>query len=106
MVKLMMLFKHPPNETKFEDDYVQALAYFEKMAGIQRQQANMVFGSPQGRSPYYRVLELYFDSYEALDKALVSPEGQAAGQYLMSYAENLVEVLFVDVLEENYDQAG
>lgn len=106
MVKLMMLFRRPEDEERFEKGYVQTLAKLERMSGIVRQQANMVYGSPEGQSKYYRILELYFASYEALDNAMRSPEGMEAGQSLLAYAGDLVEILFVDVLEENYSEAS
>jgi len=105
MVKLMIMYKHPKNETAFETGYVNNLAMLEKMPGIVRQQANMVVGGPEGASPFYRVLELYFDSMDALDAAMRSPAGVSAGQALMTYAGDIVDVLFVDVFEDNFDEA-
>ena len=102
MVKLMLIFKHPSDEEAFELGYVQTLALLEKMPNILRQQANMVLGSPLGEAPYYRLLEFYFEDYPLLDAAMRSPAGVEAGKALMGYAADVVEVLFVDVLEENY----
>ncbi|MBI5929536.1 MAG: EthD family reductase [Chloroflexi bacterium] len=101
MVKLVLLFKHPRDENTFEEGYVRTLPLLEKMPGILRRQANMVLGGPFGSSPYYRILEFYFDSYATLDTAMTSPQGVAAGQALMEYAGNQVELLFVDVFEDN-----
>lgn len=101
MVKLVLLFKRPRDENAFEAGYVRTLPLLESMPGIVRRQANMVLGSPFGASPYYRILELYFDSFEVMDAAMTSPEGVAAGQALMGYAGNLVELIFVDVFEDN-----
>lgn len=102
MVKLVMLFKQPADETRFETYYVKNLALLEKMPGIRRQQANVVLGNPEGRSPYYRILEFYFDSYETLDEALRSQAGITAGAAVMAAMGDLVEIIFVDVLEESY----
>ncbi len=99
MVKLSILFRLPADETQFEQGYNHNLALMEKMPGIRRRQACMVFGSPAGKSPFYRVLELYFDDNTALDQALRSPEGQAAGADLMQFARN-AEVVFADVYED------
>lgn len=105
MVKLVIMYKHPQNEDEFEDNYVKNLAMLERMTGIIRQQANMVLGSPEGASPFYRILELYFASTEALDSAMRSPEGVEAGQMLMAYAADIVDILFVDVFEDTFDGA-
>jgi uncharacterized protein (TIGR02118 family) len=99
MVKLVLLFKKPLNESSFEASYVENLAALEKMPGILKQQANMVVGGPLGASPYYRLLEFYFENMAALDAAMTSPEGKLAGQQLMAYAGRWVELLFVDVFE-------
>ena len=99
MVKLIILLRRPTNEPAFEERYNQNLALLEKMPGIRRQQACMVLGSPAGKSPYYRILEFYFDDYTQLDQALVSPEGRAAGADLMQFARD-AELIFADVFEE------
>lgn len=101
MVKLLLLFKKPADEAAFENGYNHNLALLEQMPGILRRQANMVLGSPSGAATYYRMLEFYFENFEALDHAMTSPEGVAAGQDLMGYADGLVELLFVDVFEDD-----
>jgi len=99
MVKLTILFHRPADETVLETHYNQNLALMEKMPNIKRRQACMVLGNPAGKSPFYRILEFYFDSYELLDKALLSPEGRAAGADLMQFARD-AELIFADVFED------
>ena len=101
MVKLVLLFKKPDDEDAFEARYNKNLALLEKMPGITRRQANVVLGSPAGTSPYYRILEFYFDDFYTLDAAITSEAGRAAGGDLMQYAGKLVELIFVDVFEDN-----
>ncbi len=101
MVKLLLLFRKPINEFLFEADYVKNLALLERLPGIVRRQANMVLGSPMEKSPYYRMLELYFEDFEALDAALTSEAGLAAGRQLMQTVGDLVELVFVDVFEDD-----
>src|SRR5262249_28456870 len=100
MIKLIILFRQPEDTADFETRYNQNLALMEKMPGIHRRQGCLVFGGPAGKSPYYRLLELYFDSRDALDMALRSTEGRAAGTDLMQFASNNVELLFCDVYED------
>jgi len=100
MVKLVLLFKHPSDIDVFEQHYNNNLALLEQLPGITRRQANMVLGSPLGKSPYYRILELYFDDFEALDAAMISTIGVQAGQQLMETVGHLVESIFVDVFED------
>jgi uncharacterized protein (TIGR02118 family) len=99
MVKLTILFRQPADETAFEPLYNQNLALLEKMPGIRRRQACMILGNPAGKSPFYRILEFYFDDYPALDEALRSAEGQAAGGDLMKFARD-AELIFADVFED------
>lgn len=101
MVKLLLLFKQPTDESTFESHYVNNLAALERMPGILRRQANMVLGSPMGKSTYYRMLEFYFNSFEDLDAALTSEAGLTAGRQLMQTVGDLVELVFVDVFEDN-----
>ena len=61
-------------------------------------------GGPAGDSPYYRVLELVFSTFDLLDAALTSPEGVAAGKDLMDYAGEVVELLFVEASDELTDK--
>src|SRR5258706_4455963 len=96
MVKLTILFHQPTDETTFEGRYNQNLALLEQMPGIRRRQACLVLGSPAGKSPYYRIVEFYFDDHAQLDQALVSPEGRAAGADLMQFAPD-AELIFADV---------
>lgn len=101
MVKLVLLFKHPEDVDRFEKIYNRNLNLLEKMPGIKRRQANTVLGGPMGKTPYYRILEFYFEDFKALDAAMTSLEGQVAGQQLVNTVGNLVELLFVDVFEDN-----
>lgn len=99
MVKLTILYRQPADEAAFETRYNQNLYLMEQMPGIQRRQACLVLGSPQGKSPFSRILELYFASYDELDRALVSPQGRAAGADLMQFARD-AELVFSEVFEE------
>ena len=99
MVKLTILYRTPVSAADFETRYNQNLAFMEKMPGIKRRQACVVWGNPAGNSPFARILELYFDSRDDLDKALLSPEGRQAGGDLMQFARDS-ELLFSDVYED------
>ena len=101
MVKLLILFKKPSDENAFEASYVEVLTALEQMPNLLRRQANMVLGGPGGKSPYYRMLELYFDNFEDLDTAMTSSAGVKAGQQLMGQLGQLTELVFVDVFEDN-----
>lgn len=102
MIKLMIIFQKPePDQIRpFEEGYARLLRRIEKMPNIERRQVNSVVGSPQGPSRYYRVLELYFESRDKMEAALMSPEGQKAGEQLNAFSPDMYETLFAEVYEE------
>ena len=100
MVKLTVLYRTPANPAAFEDWYVGNLALMERLPGIIRRQANVVLGSPGGKSPFLRILELYFENFEALDRAMVSLEGRNAGADLVKFMGKNVDMIFSEVFEE------
>jgi uncharacterized protein (TIGR02118 family) len=99
MIKLVLLYKHPTDPNLFELRYARNLDKLKKMPGVRRSQVGAVLGGPSGDTLYYRILELFFDDFDALDKALTSPEGVTAGKDLMDFAANQVELLFVETSE-------
>jgi uncharacterized protein (TIGR02118 family) len=59
-------------------------------------EVSKIQGSPAGESEWYLIAELYFDSMDALKAALSSPEGKAAGKNVMSFAKDLVTMIFAE----------
>ncbi len=100
MVKFMILFRQPEDLDKFENVYQDFLALVERMPHIQRRQVVHVTGSPQGAPEYYRLLEIYFESSEIQQEALMSPEGQEAGTELNRLDSGSFQLLMADVYEE------
>jgi uncharacterized protein (TIGR02118 family) len=100
MVKLVLLFKHALVSADFDRRYRRNLDLLKKMPGLKRIQEGRVLGGPAGDAAYHRILELFFESMDALDTALTSPEGVAAGKDLMDFAGPSVELLFVEEVEE------
>ena len=97
----MILFHQPADPDTFENVFQDFLALVERMPNILRRQVVHVTGSPQGLPQYYRILELYFDTPETQQEALMSPIGQEAGQELARLPEGTTELLFADVYEED-----
>ncbi len=101
MVKFSILFRKPDDLEAFENIYQDFLALIERMPNVRRRQANTVLGSPFGESPYYRILEVYFDDYAILNTSLLSPAGQEAGGELRRLHPGSFEMFFADVYEED-----
>lgn len=100
MIKLVIQFKQSAYDGTFDLRYARNLALLHKMPGIESVTEGQVIGSPGGPATYRCLLEIGFASFEALDAALRSPEGVAAGKDLMDFAGADAELLFVEVAEE------
>jgi uncharacterized protein (TIGR02118 family) len=100
MIKFMILFRQPTDLDSFENVYQDFLALVERMPNILRRQVVHITSSPQGTPQYYRILELYFESPETQQEALMTPIGQETGKELGCLPEGAVEMLFADVYEE------
>ena len=100
MIKFVVQFRQPTDMNNFENAYNDFLALVENMPNIVRRQVVHITGSPLGQSPYYRALELYFDTVDTMRAALMTPAGQEAGNELARFAENSFEVFFAEVFEE------
>ncbi|NWF70338.1 MAG: EthD family reductase [Chloroflexi bacterium] len=101
MVKFTIIFRKPSKLEAFESQYNHFLALVEQMPLITRRQVNSVLGSPLGESPYYRVLEVYYDSYEHMQESLTSAAGQEAGSELRKFTLGTYQMMFADVFEED-----
>jgi uncharacterized protein (TIGR02118 family) len=101
MVKFMISFRRPQNVAVFENAYNDLLALVERMPDITRRQVVNVLGSPVGEPPYYRILEIYFESIEVMETSLRSKVGQEAGSELgRRFPAGTYETLFAEVYEE------
>jgi uncharacterized protein (TIGR02118 family) len=99
MVKLMVLYGAPADPAAFEEHYANTHGpLVDKIPGLRLFEAGRVVGTPDGGDPpYYRVAELSFDSAEALQSAMSSPEGQATAGDLGNFASGGATLLIVDV---------
>ena len=99
MVKLVVLYGHPSDPAAFEEHYASTHgALVAKIPDLQLFEASRVIGTPDGGDPpYYRIAELSFESPEALQAALASPEGQETVADLPNFASGGATVLVADV---------
>ena len=101
MVKLVALYKKPANIEEFEDKYFNShIPLANKMPGLKKVEISRMTGAPMGDAPYYLMAELYFDSMEDLNKAMSSEEGKASAKNLMSFAKDIVTMMFAEVDEK------
>lgn len=100
MVKLVALFKKPSDLTSFEEHYEKThLPLISKMPGMKRIEISRVTGAPMSQPQFYRMAEMYFENQNALNTAVISPEGMAAAKDLLGFAKDVVQMFFVEVKE-------
>ena len=103
MHKLMLLFEPAVDMNTFQDNWQKFLALAERIPGLRCETVSrvgqMVYAKPG--STYILVHELLFDSKEALEAAMQSPEGQTAGQFLQAFTSGKVVLLTAEHLEAN-----
>ncbi len=100
MIKFIILFHQPTDLDSFEQVYQDFLALVERMPHIIRRQVVHITGSPQGTASFYRILEIYFESPQQQQEALMSKIGQEAGQELGRLPRGTFQLLYADVYEE------
>ncbi|MAU10361.1 MAG: hypothetical protein CL607_11105 [Anaerolineaceae bacterium] len=100
MTKFVVMFHHPQDTFIFENAYTDFLALVERMPDIERRQVVHLTGSPSGQAPFFRVMELYFKDHATMEKALLTPEGQEAGNELRRFGENGITMWYGDVYED------
>ena len=100
MVKLIALYKAPPDPEEF-DRHVQTVhaPLVRKYPGLLKLELTTITGASLGDTPYHLVAEMYFASTESLQAALASPAGRAVAKDLMSFAAPFVTVLVGEVQE-------
>lgn len=98
MVKLVALYRKPADLAAFEKHYAEIhTPLAKKMPELRKLEVCRFTGSPGGEAKFHLMAEMYFDSKEAMMAALGSPEGKAAGKDVMSFAGDLIHMMFAEV---------
>ncbi len=101
MAKLVAIYNIPKDPQAFDDYYFSKhVPLANKIPGLKSNEVSI--GSVSGiggKSSYHRVAMLGFDSVEAIQNALTSPEGQATAADLANFADAGVELLIFDTKE-------
>ena len=92
-MKLVALYKAPPNPEAFEDSYFNThLPLMNKVPGLQKTVITRFNPALMGDG-FYMMAEMYFTDSSALKAAMKSPEMAAAGENLNSFANGLVTLM-------------
>ena len=98
--KLFVFYNVPEaDRALFDQQYSEThVPLIKKVPGLRQME---VARSPRnmmgGQSPYYMLATLTFDDMAALKAGLGSPEGQEAGNNIMSFASNYITMLSAEV---------
>ena len=77
MIKITVLYGHPDDPAAFERHFDDVhIPLVNAMPNLRRFEKALVVATSDGSAPpYYRVVELYFDSEEELQASRATPEG-------------------------------
>jgi uncharacterized protein (TIGR02118 family) len=98
MFKTVGLYREMENPQAFETYYInQIVPKILKIPGVVRVEVTRIFPSPiqpskQDGNSFFLMSETYFESSEALQNALSTPEGMEAARLIMEAAKNDLEV--------------
>ena len=98
MVKFVVMYGQPDDPAAFDAHYAGThVQLVEKIPGLRRFEAGKVLGTPDGGPPpFYYLAELWFDDGAALQASLGSPEGQAAGADVETFATGGATVMIAE----------
>jgi uncharacterized protein (TIGR02118 family) len=98
MVKLVVLYKKPQDVEAFDKRYFEEhLPIANKMPGLRKVEIAHMVGAPMGEAPYHLMAELYFDDMDSMKAALASPEGKETAKNIMSFAKDIISMMFAEV---------
>jgi uncharacterized protein (TIGR02118 family) len=98
MIKLIALFKRPPDPEAFDQHFQSVhLPLVKSVPGLRRLEILRVKGAPIGESPYHVMAELTFDSKDAMDEAFATPAGKAVARDLLGFAAKVITVFHGEI---------
>ena len=87
MYKSLALYLPPDDPQAIREHYESThVPLVSRVPGLRAFRYSLDVSAPEGDSPYFGVSEAEWDSPEALDEGLSTPEGQAAIADMRSYA--------------------
>ncbi len=98
MAKLIALYKKPADAAAFDSYYFAThVPGAKKVPGLRRYEVSAgPVTTPGGSAPFHLAAILTFDSMDALERALGSPEGQPTAADLANFAQAGVDLLVFD----------
>jgi uncharacterized protein (TIGR02118 family) len=99
VLKFVVMYGEPEDSAEFDAHYAAThVPLVQKIPNLRRFEAGKVIGTPDGSAaPFYYLAELWFDDAGAMQAAMGSPEGQAAGADVETFATGGATVMLVEV---------
>jgi uncharacterized protein (TIGR02118 family) len=98
MAKLVVMYRTPKDAGAFDKYYSEThTPLAKKVPGLKRLELSQgPIVTPAGPSDFHLIATLHFDDLAALQKALSSPEGQAAAADVGAFATGGADLLIFD----------
>ncbi len=97
MASIIVLFGKPKDPEAFDEQYwKEHVPLAKKMPGLKKYTIHKVVAAPRGEPGYYQVVELEFESMDALKKALESPEARESGRHGVKIATGGITFLYTE----------
>ncbi len=98
IVRLIALYKKPPDLKAFHDHYFNIHApLVRQLPRLRKFKVARITGAAIGEPKYHLLAEVHFNSQQALDPALASPQGKASAKDSMSFASGLLDLFFAEI---------
>lgn len=100
MAKLIAMYKTPPDAAVFDRHYAGTHVPIAKtLPGLRSYEVSRgPIVTPDGQAPYHLIATLGFDSVDAIQAALGSPQGQATAADLGRFATAGVDIYIIDTV--------
>lgn len=101
MARIVALYSTPTDPAAFDEYYETThMDFAQKIPGLRSVELSKgPVVTAAGGASYHRVGTLRFDSWDDLQKAVASPEGQATAADVMNFATGGVTMLFFDTMD-------
>ncbi len=98
MAKLVVMYRTPKDTAAFDKHYAEIHAPLaKKIPGLKKLELSKgPIMTPAGPSDFHSIATLHFDDVAALQKALSTPEGQAAAADVGTFASGGADLLIFD----------
>lgn len=95
--KITVIYDNPQDADAFESGHSEQVELAKKLPGVQRVESWKVSPKEDGTAtPAYRLIDMYFDSYQSASKAVTTPEAGAFVGKVKELATGGVRIVFAE----------